>query len=72
MKRFLVLAFLLPNAALAQQAAPVDVIPWLQSQRNTALDAAAQCGATLTVLQNKLNEVEKQLAEAKKEPAKEK
>ena len=71
MKRLLVLAFLLPNAALAQQAAsPVDVIPWLQSQRNTALDAAAQCGATVTALQAKIADLEKQLAEAKKEPAK--
>jgi hypothetical protein len=66
MKRLILLAFLIPNAALAQQAASVDVIPWLQSQRNTALDAAAQCGATVTALQAKIADLEKQLAETKK------
>lgn len=73
MKRTIVVAALLicASAALAQQAPqpdPAKLVPWLQQQRNAALDGAAQCYVTATDLQNRIAELEKEIAAAKATP----
>lgn len=46
------------------QVDPEKMIQQLQSQRNSALDQAAQCVAVIEMLDEKLSEVSEQLAEA--------
>lgn len=56
--------------ATAQQLDPVKLGSAYQQQRNMAYDSVAQCAVSVSDLQMKIADLERQLAEAKKEQTK--
>lgn len=64
---FVVVAMLLPTVTYGQQPDPAKVLQAVQAQREGYANAAAQCSAFASDLQVRIAELEKQLAELKKE-----